>query len=129
MAFIRASQPAAAACFDKYCMQECSAVLDEKIGGLPVAANEKTGELQVPAQDPVLKVLGGAVALVSADFDPTCYAACCIISGSSAANFGILDSAWEWVKMQEGCKRAAASFPYLCTSSARFGTVGRATQC
>ena len=32
----------AAACFDKYCAQECgSAVLDEKIDGPPVAAGEK----------------------------------------------------------------------------------------
>ena len=48
-------------------------MLDEKIDGPPIAADEEIVELsQVSAQDPVSTLLGSVVAAVSADFDPAC---------------------------------------------------------
>ena len=50
-------------------------MLDEKINRPLVAASEKIAEQsQVSAHDPVSMMLRSAVATVSADFDPVCYA-------------------------------------------------------
>ena len=54
-------------------------------------------------------MLRSVVATVSADFDPVCYAACCIISDSSEANFRIFDSAWEKIKDRERHRQAPLS--------------------
>ena len=96
---------------------ECrSAVLDEKIDRLPVAAGEKIAEeSQVPAQDPVSTMLGSVVAAVSADFDPARYAAsaCCIIISSSEANFRIFGSAGEKIEDRERRRQAPLSMPFF----------------
>ena len=101
----------AAACFDKYCTQECkSAVLDEKIDRPPVAAGEKIAEQsQVSAQDPVSTMSGSVVAAVPAGFDPARYAVRCIIGDGSNANFRILDSAWEKIEDRERRRQAPLS--------------------
>ena len=64
---------------------------------------------QVPAQDPVSTIHGSAAAAVSAAFDPVSYAACCIISDSSEAKFGIFGSAWEKIEDRERRRQAPLS--------------------
>ena len=59
-------------------------------------------------------MLRSVVATVSADFDPVCYAACCIISDSSEANFGIFGSAWEKIEDQECHCHAPLSMQFFC---------------
>ena len=76
----------------------------------PVAASEKIAEQsQVLTQDPVSVMLRSAVTTVSADFDPACYVACCIIGDSSEANFRIFGSAWEKIEYQERSRQAPLS--------------------
>ena len=77
-------------------------MLDEQVDKPPLAADEKIVEQsQVSAQDPVSMMLRSVVTAVSANFNPACSAACCIISNSSKANFGIFDLAWEKIENRE----------------------------
>ena len=54
-------------------------------------------------------MLESTVAAVSADFDPACYAARCIIGDGTDANFGILYSAWEKIEDRERRRQAPLS--------------------
>ena len=42
-----------------------------------------------------------------------CYAACCIISDSSEANFGSFDSAWEKIESREHSRQAPLSMGFF----------------